>query len=63
MIVAHGAQAAVGHSQGSGPDRGRTRPIVFDLFPKDKATGCYADMTRTYVVGEPTDEVRSGTGS
>jgi Xaa-Pro aminopeptidase len=56
MIVAHGPQAAVGHNQGSGQILAN-EPIVFDLFPKDKATGCYADMTRTYVVGEPTDEV------
>jgi Xaa-Pro aminopeptidase len=57
MIVSHGPQTAVGHNMGSGqiaPDE----PIVFDLFPKDKATGCYADMTRTYVVGEPSDEVK-----
>ena len=56
MIVSHGAQTAVGHNMGSGqiaPDE----PIVFDLFPRDRATGCYSDMTRTYVVGEPSDEV------
>jgi Xaa-Pro aminopeptidase len=57
MIVAHGPLTAVGHNMGSGqiaPDE----PIVFDLFPRDKATGCYSDMTRTYVVGEPSDEVK-----
>lgn len=57
MIVAHGPQSAVGHDMGSGqilPDE----PIVFDLFPRDKATGCYADMTRTYVVGEPSEELQ-----
>ncbi len=27
-------------------------PITFDLFPRDRATGVYTDMTRTYVVGE-----------
>jgi Xaa-Pro aminopeptidase len=57
MIVAHGPQTAVGHNMGSGqivPNE----PIVFDLFPRDKASGCYADMTRTYVVGEPSEELR-----
>jgi Xaa-Pro aminopeptidase len=57
MIVSHGPQSAVGHDQGSGqlqPDE----PIVFDLFPRDRATGCYADMTRTYVVGDPSAEVQ-----
>jgi Xaa-Pro aminopeptidase len=57
MIVSHGAQTAVGHDMGSGQIQAN-EPIVFDLFPKDKETGCYADMTRTYVVGEPSDEVR-----
>ena len=56
MIVAHGPQAAVGHNVGSG-QIGAGEPIVFDLYPKDRQTGCYADMTRTYVVGEPPDEV------
>ncbi|HEY6606263.1 MAG TPA: Xaa-Pro peptidase family protein [Gaiellaceae bacterium] len=57
MIVAHGPQAAVGHNMGSG-QIAPGEPIVFDLFPKDKATGCYADMTRTYVVGEPPEELQ-----
>ena len=57
MIVAHGAQTAVGHNSGSG-QIAPNEPIVFDLFPRDKATGCYSDMTRTYVIGEPTDEVK-----
>jgi len=57
MIVAHGPQTAVGHDMGSG-EIAANEPIVFDLFPRDKLTGCYADMTRTYVVGEPSDEVK-----
>jgi Xaa-Pro aminopeptidase len=58
MIVSHGPQTAVGHNAGSG-QVAANEPIVFDLFPRDKATGCYADMTRTYVVGEPPDEVKN----
>jgi Xaa-Pro aminopeptidase len=57
MIVSHGPQTAVGHDMGSGQLQA-DEPIVFDLFPRDKETGCFADMTRTYVVGEPSDEVR-----
>jgi Xaa-Pro aminopeptidase len=56
FIVSHGAQTAVGHELGSGtllPDE----PIVFDLFPRDRETGVYSDMTRTYVVGTPSDEL------
>jgi Xaa-Pro aminopeptidase len=57
MIVSHGPQSAVGHEMGSG-QISPNEPIVFDLFPRDKVTGCYSDMTRTYVVGEPPDEVK-----
>ncbi len=57
MIVSHGPQTAVGHNQGSG-QIAPNEPIVFDLFPRDKATGCYSDMTRTYVVGEPSEELK-----
>jgi Xaa-Pro aminopeptidase len=32
--------------------------IVIDIWPKDRESGCYADMTRTFVVGEPSDELR-----
>jgi Xaa-Pro aminopeptidase len=28
-------------------------PIVIDLWPRDRQTACFADMTRTYVVGDP----------
>jgi Xaa-Pro aminopeptidase len=57
MIVSHGPQTAVGHDMGSGQIK-PNEPIVFDLFPRDKETGCYADMTRTYVVGEPSNELQ-----
>ena len=33
--------------------------IVIDLWPRDKASACYADMTRTFVVGDVPDEVRA----
>src|SRR5919201_4094926 len=57
MIVSHGPQTAVGHNAGSG-QIAPNELIVFDMFPRDKATGCYSDMTRTYVIGEPSDEVK-----
>jgi Xaa-Pro aminopeptidase len=57
FIVSHGAQTAIGHEMGSGTLR-PDEPIVFDLFPRDRATGVYSDMTRTYVVGTPSDELR-----
>jgi Xaa-Pro aminopeptidase len=57
MIVSHGAQTAIGHDMGSGAIL-EGEPIVFDLFPRDRETGCFADMTRTFVVGEPSEELR-----
>jgi Xaa-Pro aminopeptidase len=56
FIVAHGAQSAVGHEMGSGTIA-EGEPVVIDLWPKDMETACYADMTRTFVVGEPPEEV------
>ena len=56
MIVAIGGQAASGHDMGSGPIA-PGQAIVIDLFPRDLQTGCYADMTRTFVVGEIPDEL------
>ena len=49
-IVAHGAQSAVGHEEGSGPiERGEV--VLIDIWPRDKASRCWADMTRTFVAG------------
>jgi Xaa-Pro aminopeptidase len=56
FIVSHGAQTAVGHELGSGPIA-PNEPVVIDLWPKDPHSACYADMTRTFVVGTPPDEV------
>jgi Xaa-Pro aminopeptidase len=56
MIVAHGGQAASGHDMGSGPIV-PGEAVVIDLWPRDRETGCYADMTRTFVVGAVPDEL------
>jgi Xaa-Pro aminopeptidase len=57
FIVSHGAQTAIGHEMGSGPIAAG-ESIVFDLFPRDRATGVYSDMTRAYVVGDVPEELR-----
>jgi Xaa-Pro aminopeptidase len=57
FIVSHGAQTAVGHDGGSGAILAN-EPIVLDLFPRDRESGCFSDMTRTFVVGEPSAELR-----
>ena len=56
FIVSHGAQTAIGHELGFG-EIAADEPVVIDLWPKDPESACYADMTRTYVVGEPPDEL------
>jgi Xaa-Pro aminopeptidase len=41
-----------GHDPGSGP-LAPDVAITIDLWPRDEESGCWADMTRTFVVGEP----------
>jgi Xaa-Pro aminopeptidase len=57
FIVSHGAQAAIGHHLGAGEIR-FGEPVVIDLWPRDNDSSCYADMTRTFCLGEPSDELR-----
>jgi Xaa-Pro aminopeptidase len=40
-----------GHDNGSGPLPANL-PIVIDLWPQDEQTACWADMTRTFLVGD-----------
>jgi Xaa-Pro aminopeptidase len=56
LIVSHGAQTAVGHESGHGKIE-EGEPIVADLYPQDPVSGCYADMTRTFCLGEPPEEL------
>lgn len=55
-IVSHGAQSAIGHEVGSGAISS-AEPIVVDLFPQDLGSGCFADMTRTFCLGDPPAEL------
>ena len=45
-----------GHEPGSGPLPPHT-PIEIDLWPQDEASGCWSDMTRTFVKGEVSDAI------
>jgi Xaa-Pro aminopeptidase len=56
-IIAPGEQAADPHERGSGPLRA-DEPILIDLAPRDEASKYHADMTRTVLRGEPSDEIR-----
>ena len=56
VIVSHGPQTAVGHEPGYGTVE-PGEPVVVDLFPRDAETGFYADMTRTFYIGEPPEQL------
>jgi Xaa-Pro aminopeptidase len=57
IIVACGPAGATGHEVGRGP-LAAGAPIVIDIWPHHEASGCWADMTRTFVAGAPAaDEV------
>ena len=45
------AQTAVGHDGGSGPIA-TDDFVLFDLFPRDRESACYADFTRTAALGD-----------
>jgi Xaa-Pro aminopeptidase len=46
-----------GHEPGAGPLPANL-PIVIDLWPRDEESTCFADMTRTFVVGDVPEAVR-----
>jgi Xaa-Pro aminopeptidase len=50
VIVAVNGQAANGHDSGSGPIASGDTVLV-DIWPRDRASRCWADMTRTFVAG------------
>lgn len=56
-IVSCGKDTAIPHMTGTGPLHA-DEPIIIDLFPVEDESGYYADMTRTVVKGEPSDEIR-----
>jgi len=56
MIKPTGPGASVGHEAGSGPLPAHT-PIEVDLWPQDERSGCWSDMTRTFVRGEVSDTI------
>jgi Xaa-Pro aminopeptidase len=61
-IVSCGEDTAIPHMSGSGALKS-DEPIVIDLFPVDERSGYYADMTRTVVKGEPSNDIREMYGA
>jgi Xaa-Pro aminopeptidase len=56
IVCPSGPGGGIGHEQGHGPLPAHT-PIEVDLWPQDEASGCWADMTRTFVRGAISDQV------
>jgi Xaa-Pro aminopeptidase len=57
-ILSQGRDAGVPHSRGdaSAPLR-KSVPLVLDIFPADKSTGYFFDLTRTFCIGPIPDEL------
>jgi Xaa-Pro aminopeptidase len=59
VIVSHGPQGAVGHEPGHGAMLAG-EPVIVDIWPFDRASRCWADMTRTFVAGGAEADPRIG---
>jgi Xaa-Pro aminopeptidase len=57
VIISCASQSAMPHHSGAGLIRPH-ETIIIDLFPRHNKTHYYADMTRTYVKGQPSDVVK-----
>jgi Xaa-Pro aminopeptidase len=57
-VIVASAWQGFGHEAGSGPLPAHL-PIQVDTWPRDEASGCWADMTRTFVIGEVPDAIRA----
>jgi Xaa-Pro aminopeptidase len=58
MIIAGAPSSAIPHDRGSGPVRAHA-PVIIDIFPTSRSDHYHGDLTRTVVVGEVSEEVRS----
>lgn len=58
-ILSQGRDAGVPHSRGDAKARVReSSPIVLDIFPADKTSGYFFDLTRTFCIGPIPDELQ-----
>jgi len=58
FTVSHGPQTAVGHDGGSGPIASDD-VVLFDLYPRDRASACFSDFTRTFSIGPASEELKA----
>jgi len=56
-IISSDEQAACPHHQGHGPIKANVS-IICDIFPINRTSGYFADMTRTYVKGKASQEMQ-----
>lgn len=56
ILVQSGDACLDAHDIGTGPIR-PNESVIIDCFPRDLRTGVYSDMTRTYVPGQPSEEL------
>jgi Xaa-Pro aminopeptidase len=57
-VIVSSVRQGGGHEAGSGPLPANL-PIFVDLWPRDQESGCWADMMRTFLVGEIRDSVQT----
>ena len=59
-ILSHGRDAGIPHSRGDASQRIEPSvPIVLDIFPADRTSGYFFDLTRTFCIGEVPEELRA----
>ena len=56
ILIQSGDACLDGHELGMGPIL-PNQSCIIDCFPRDRRTGVYTDMTRTFVPGEPSEEL------
>ncbi|MEA2506041.1 MAG: Xaa-Pro aminopeptidase [Actinomycetota bacterium] len=57
-IIIHSGDACLkGHEMGTGPIL-PDQSCIIDCFPRDRKTGVYSDMTRTFVPGTPSEKLK-----
>lgn len=57
ILIQSGDACLDGHELGLGPIF-PNQSCIIDCFPRDRRSGAYTDMTRTFVPGEPSEKLR-----
>lgn len=58
IIISSGLQTAIPHHSGSGEIK-PNEPIICDIFPRNRFNNYFADTTRTYFKGEPSEKMKN----